>query len=85
MCEDDLMECEFHDAEVDTAWEGASLPMLPLFATQLNASQSAQSSLGVGGGAAATFASLERPVARVVDASLERGVFEIETPARRGW
>lgn len=61
MCEDDLMECEFHDAEVDTAWEGASLPMLPLFATQLNASQSAQSSLGVGGGAAATFASLERP------------------------
>ena len=30
----DLMDCEFHEAFVDTAWQGASLPMAPLFSSQ---------------------------------------------------
>jgi len=38
----DLMDCEFHEAFVDTAWQGASLPMAPLF--------SSQSSQGIGDG-----------------------------------
>ena len=34
LCDDDLARCEFRDAEVDVNWQGASLPMAPLFSTQ---------------------------------------------------
>jgi hypothetical protein len=58
LCEDDLMECEFYDAVVDTAWQGASLPMAPLFSTQ-----GSQGSQGVGGslGGNASLGTLDRP------------------------
>ena len=34
LCDADLAKCEFRDAVVDVAWQGASLPMAPLFSTQ---------------------------------------------------
>ena len=34
LCDADLADCEFRDAVVDVAWQGASLPMAPLFSTQ---------------------------------------------------
>jgi hypothetical protein len=43
LCDADLAKCEFRDAVVDVAWQGASLPMAPLFSTHMTlASQATQ-------------------------------------------
>ena len=41
LCDADLAKCEFRDAVVDVAWQGASLPMAPLFSTQAELSTQA--------------------------------------------
>jgi hypothetical protein len=47
LCDDDLARCEFRDAVVDVNWQGASLPMAPLFSTQ-STHASMRSSFGSG-------------------------------------
>jgi len=47
LCDDDLARCEFRDAVVDVNWQGASLPMAPLFSTQ-STHASMHSSFGSG-------------------------------------
>ena len=71
LCEDDLARCEFREAVVDTAWQGASLPMAPLFSTQASQGGFSGSAATAGisaGMASATRGSLDAPSRGSLDA-----------------
>ena len=83
----DLMDCEFHEAFVDTAWQGASLgPMAPLFSSQT--SQGVDDSLGFGSmtqGSAGqpSLASSQRPRSNPTVVVGGRGGRVLATPVAR--
>ena len=70
LCDADLAECEFRDAVVDVAWQGASLPMAPLFSTQAALPTQATQSGAFGASVAGTQTLIGTPSALASSASL---------------